>query len=338
MANIRQTDLLEYITKKFNTNSFGIKFRMGTYGLDEDEGLVIYAPQRDNDGKFDVIESYDNETYQTSENAFVVMSGAMGGGEYTALPNVQLVTYDVAVEFLVYIDNPISEIIRMAIEEVRDSFIGQFEVMEINEVDLTDDDIEAPLLTSHVKLATTADSINFGDVITLKGRRYLNYSLSVTMTVSKNVEMGNQFEWYVGKYVNGSVTRTRMIPLIANFATSQDHESFQNLRSLNPLIAERAREVHNYVKSRGFAMTLTFLLDVEDAMNLDLFAECFEELETPNQYSIEMKFKKINSIGALEYLSRIAFTRKMIIGDAVPGDIVLGDPVVFSVGFVKSAK
>jgi len=174
--NIKQTALLRYLTDKFNDNSFGIPFRMGTYGLDEDsEGLVIYAPTRDNNGDFDRIDTFDETTYQTGKKAFVVMSGQMGSGEYVALPNIKMATYDVNLEFLVYMDNPISEIIRLAIEEVRDELIGNIETLAVKEIDFEDGDGDPTDV--YLKLATTADGLDFGQPMVIKGRKYLNYSL-----------------------------------------------------------------------------------------------------------------------------------------------------------------
>ena len=66
MANIRQTDLLEYLVNQFNKNSFEIKFVMGTYEGDNQNGLVINAPVRSKLGDFDVIETYNESTYQVS--------------------------------------------------------------------------------------------------------------------------------------------------------------------------------------------------------------------------------------------------------------------------------
>jgi len=444
--NIKQTNLLEYIVNKFNENSFGIPFRMGTYGLDDDDqGLVVYALTRDNNGDFDRIETFDEETYQTGEKTFVAMSGQMGSGEYVALPNIQMATYDVMCEFLVYIDNPISEVIRMAIEEIRDEFIGNIDTLTINEIDLEDETTDASLNEVVLKLVTNADGLDFGSVYNIKGRKYLNYSLTISMNVSKNVDFGNQVKWeiyevlieedctepesependtttvtaddgskwigvvdsqtwqYIGYglpipatytlggyaddeeeflanaesgysaleeelnviirqlktgeigYFFGSVLSTykwefvsaptifsTFIPLIASWSTNQDVEAFQTLRpyvTATEATINRAKEVHNYVKSRGFGTAFTFLLDTTDETIKDLFIQTFKKQDEPPIYNLKMQMQTLNALGAFADDTDLTFERTMVYGEAQVGDISYGEPIIFAIGFIPSAK
>jgi len=505
--NIKQTNLLEYIVNKFNENSFGVPFRMETYGLDDDDqGLVIYAPTRDNNGDFDRIETFDEETYQTGEKTFVVMSGQMGSGEYVALPNIQMATYDVMCEFLVYIDNPISEIIRMAIEEIRDGFIGNIDTLTVNEVDLEDETTDASLNEVVLKLVTNADGLDFGSVINIKGRKYLNYSLTISMNVSKNVDFGNQVKWciyealteedcveptesatvddvgedvvaddgstwtgavdteetfmwivdgspsapydytvdsveelpkattsgltakvnglvvikawsfltydptnqdvivsgssddtadfltdaetqypvsaqsvgdiakgysieaesdiyavvvdtevddlyfisapeypatYEWEFVSAPTTCNAFIPLIASWSTNQDVEAFQTLRpyvTATEATINRAKEVHNYVKSRGFGTAFTFLLDTTDDTVKDLFIQTFKQQDEPPIYQLKMQMQTLNALGVFADDTDLTFERTMIYGEAQVGDISYGEPIIFAIGFIPSAK
>lgn len=380
MTNIKQTDLLEYLVQAFNTNNFDIPFRMGTYGADK-TGLTIYAPARDNHGRFDQIDTFDEDTYQTGKSSFVVMNGLANSGEYTPLPNVQMVSYDVSVDFLVYVDSPISEFIRMAIEEVRDNLVGNLDVLEVTEMDLENDDT---INTDYLRLATTADSIDFGQIITVKKRNYMVYTLTISMTVSKNVEMGNQVKWEFLKVlresecveptvdifdyeINDEVTADdysiwkvvsvesggrqwefvsvptealEVIPLIFSWGTTQDQESFQNLRpyETTTTLSDRAKEVHNYVKSRGFGTAFTFLANFDSYIIKHLYMETFQKETQPRVYEITMKTQTLNDSGKFEDDSDLTFTRSMIFGEAQVGDCSYGDPIVFAIGFTPSAK
>lgn len=401
MANIKQTDLLKYLADKFNTNSFGIPFKMGAYepyvDASERVHLYIYAPQNPYD-HFDERNVFNEETYQVEKTNFVVMSGGIASGEYTPLPQHQLVSYDVTLSFLVFIDNPISEIIRLAIEEVRDNLIGNLDKIEITEIDLTNEAIDAPLVTDYLRIATTADSIVFGDIQEIMGRRYIEYSLTVTMTVTKNVELGNQFEWSIAKieytyswqlitnpkvstfsqtattfaglttptqeglfarvgstspytYYKSIATEVALqesdyetvIPLIADFGTTQDLESFQTLRSFTTT-NDKYKQVHNYVKSRGYAIVFTFLFDSSKPIIRELFKECFKVLHSPNVYVVRMKFKEIDlddeseTFGEYIYEDDMQRETRLVLQEASPSEIVYGEPIVFSVGFSVSAK
>jgi len=503
--NIKQVDLLQYLVDKFNANSFGIPFRMGTYDGDNEHGLTIYAPARDNNGKFDQTDVFDEDTYQISKKSFVVMDGMANSGEYVALPNVHLVNFDVTLEFLVYVDSPVSEIIRMAIEEVRDGLIGNLDTMTVNELDF--DDGDGTPTEQVLRVVTTADSIDYGQLMTIKKRNYLNYSLSVSMSVSKTIDFGNQVKWYFLKklaeedcveptetaseenfgdtvvaddqsswesvitsysweeslesleepydeeedFVDNLETPTEdgltakvggqllskawvyvgydqtqldpvdyngitgthitmesalaqleedhpasgedvgatareeenqdpygyfyfivegtyepityyisvidgyewefvsvpseqheIIPLIASWSTNQDQESFQTLRpfaTTTEVIKARAKEVHNYVKNRGFGTVFTFLLDSSQYMVKELFKETFQKLDKPNIYEIEMIMKVYDSTTeAFIDSTDLTFSRTMIFGEAESGDIVYGEPIVFAIGFTPSAK
>lgn len=394
MANIKQTDLLKYLADKFNTNSFGIPFKMGAYepyvDASERVHLYIYAPQNPYD-HFDERNVFNEETYQVEKTNFVVMSGGIASGEYTPLPQHQLVSYDVTLSFLVFIDNPISEIIRLAIEEVRDNLIGNLDKIAITEIDLTNEAIDAPLVTDYLRIATTADSIVFGDIQEIMGRRYIEYSLTVTMTVTKNVELGNQFEWSIAKVeytyswqatteplrstydytattLGGLPTPTRegliarvgtstytyyksigtevtltnddfetVIPLIADFGTTQDLEGFQTLRSFTTT-NDKYKQVHNYVKSRGYANVFTFLFDSSKPIIRELFKETFTVLATPNVYVVRMKFKELDENGDYVYETDMQRETRLVLEEASPSEIVYGEPIVFSVGFSVSAK
>lgn len=395
MTNIKQTDLLRYLADKFNQNSFGIPFKMGAYEAYSDASdqvhLYIYAPQNANEnGHFDEQYVFNEETYQNDKRNFVVMSGGISSGDYTPLPNVQLVSYDVSLSFLVFIDNPISEIIRLAIEEVRDSLIGNLDILTINEIDLSNEN--GDLIEKHLKVATTADSIVFGAIDEIMGRRYMEYSLTTTLTVSKNVEMGNQFEWEIAKVSytysyqlldfvpKGTITYTAttveglptpsdaglyarvgtvgsytyyitigtevtlvdddfetVVPLIADFGTTQDLEGFQTLRSF-ATTNTKYKQVHNYVKSRGYAMVFSFLFDSSSDILLELFKETFTVLETPNIYVVRMKFKQYNDSGVATYPSSMQRETRLVIEEASPSEIVYGEPITFTVGFSVSAK
>lgn len=348
MTNIKQTDLLKYLADKFNQNSFGIPFKMGSYESYEDEAnqvhLFVYAPQNPYDGKFDERYSYNEETYQIQRENFVVMSGGISSGEYTPLPNVQLVAYDITLSFLVFVDNPISEIIRLAIEEVRDGLIGNLDKLEITEIDLENEDGE--LINEHLRVATTADSIMFGDVNEIMGRRYMEYALTVTLTVSKNIELGNQFEWEFAKVKyegNVEVPLTSedfkpVIPLIADFGAVQDLESFQTLRSFRTT-NDKYKQVHNYVKSRGHSVVFTFLFDSKQPMIRELFKETFKVLDHPNIYVINMKFRELDEHGDYVYEDDMQKSGiRVVVEEASPSEIVYGEPVVFTVGFSISAK
>jgi hypothetical protein len=125
--------------------------------------------------------------------------------------------------------------------------------------------------------------------------------------------------------------------LIADFGTTQDLESFQTLRSMSTT-NEKHKQVHNYVKSRGYALVLTFLFNSKKTMIRSLFKETFHVIDKPNIYVIKMKFKELNENGVFVYESDMQKEERFVLEEASPSEVVYGEPIAFSVGFSVSAK
>ncbi len=167
----------------------------------------------------------------------------------------------------------------------------------------------------------------------------------VKLTVLKDVSLSiavdppfqfAELEW---KFVSVPVSGQNVIPLIASWGTTQDQESFQTLRPLNPTLAERAKEVHNYVKSKGFGTSFTLLLDFSQPIVKELYKESFTKTERPSVYQITQKTLVYDSVSEdFIYDTDLTFTRKMIYGEVQVGDVVYGEPIVFGIGFTPSAK
>lgn len=381
LMNIRETDLMKYIVDEFNKNSLKIEFRMGTYDGDDENGLIVYAPPRDNDGRFDEKYLFNEETYAVTKKSMVVMGIDSMNGEYMPLPDIGLASYDFSLRFLVYADSPIYQVIGMAIREVRDRFVGKVSLLEVEDRDIENLDPNAPLKTEILNIVTSANSIDFGSAIEIRKRTYLQYTFNLEVIVSKNVDFGNQFEWKIGKVVDienaikpnrqptledidqdvvsvdGSIWSVSqfdntnwfykssplvmhsVIPLISSWGTAQDQESFQTLRPFANINSQKHKEIHNFVKSRGFAITFTFTANSKDYIKRELFKETFKRISRPNLYKIEMRFKQIEDDGSATYPEDMVLDdRTYILEEAQPSDVEWNSPVTFVVSFSPSAK
>lgn len=384
--NIKQTSIMEFLTDKFNENSFDIPFKQGFYtnkGQD-DINIIFYKPKLSDNGLFDIEDTFNSETYAIGKNRFIVMQTDVSSGEYVGLPNVQMVSYNSNIEVMVYADDPLILIAtKMAIEEIRDSFIGTMHTYKIKEQN------ESSIDDATLKIVTNAGGIDYGSEIIVKGRKFLMMSFNVDMSVSKNVDFGNQVEYKVCKHHDDGTEGTYydVIPLISSWGVSQDMTSEQTLNSLNPTIADKAKEIHNYVKSRGWGMTFTFL-KTSDKIIRDMYIESIKTPDKPPIYSVKMKQFEINDgsviflgnfdnitevpndaiVGSLFYIDNelfmktasgfttntpydsiekngevlyrkdLSFKKRCVYGEAQPADIVRGEPIIFSIGFVVSSK
>jgi hypothetical protein len=148
-------------------------------------------------------------------------------------------------------------------------------------------------------------------------------------------------ETYKWEFVSAPTTCNPFIPLIASWSTNQDVEAFQTLRpyvTATEATINRAKEVHNYVKSRGFGTAFTFLLDTTDDTIKDLFIQTFKQQDEPPIYNLKMQMQTLNALGAFANDTDLTFERTMIYGEAQVGDISYGEPIIFAIGFIPSAK
>lgn len=333
--NIKQSDIILYLVDKFNTNYYGIPFSYGFYkfygnnGVAEGLNIFWYKPRLNDKGLFDINESFDDETFVATKKRITTMDIQVSAGEYSGLPNVRYASFTADIEFLVYADDPlILQATKEAIEEIRNNSIG---VEEIYEMSVRN---ESSVDSEYVKIVTNANGIDYGSLITVKGRNFMVMSMQIDITAGINVEFGNQATWKIGKYSDDDVlgTEYEVIPIISSFGVNQDLEPMQFLNGFTVEQQEKARQIHNYVKSRGFALTMTFFVDFSDIIIRDLFRQTFIKPELPPSYHVTTQFTEYVG-GVATYPSDLLLENDYIYGDATIDSIQYGDVMIMSIGF-----
>lgn len=337
--NIRQTDVMIYLTNKFNDNYYGIPFSNGFYkfynnGV-EVTGLDVfwYKPNLNDKGLFDISESFDYETLATTKKRNVTMMVSVNPGDYAALPNIEFASYTADIEFLVNADDHlVLQATKESLEEVRNNLIGNEEIFSV--FNRNEDSIDEKKL----KVATHANGLDYGSIVTIKGRNFMLMSMQVEVSVGYNVEFGNQVKWEVSKYTdNIEGESTEVIPVLASFGANNDVEPMQFLNGFTVEEQKRARQIHNYIKSRGFALTMTFFVDFSNDIIRDFYKQSFIEPEQPQEYHIYTEH--------IEYVDGeetrpddLKFDNRYVYTDASVESITYGDILFISIGFNVSAK
>lgn len=339
-TNVKQSDIMMFLTDRFNQNSLNIPFKQGFYTSDnpKDFNVVWYKPRLNDNGLFDIENTFDSETYAVNKKRFIVMQTDVSSGDYTGLPNVQMVSFTSNVEVMVYADDPLILLTtKMAIEEVRDSFIGKDFLHTISGFNDLGNRVNET-----IKIVTTAGGVDYGNEVIIKGRKFLIMSLVIELTVSKNIEFGNQIEYEIG-VVNNETNEVgemvEIIPLISSWAVSQEMQGEQMLRGFSVEIQEKARQIHNYIKARGWGITFTFLLDLSNPIIRDFWKESINAPDLPTIYVIKEKMKEYDKeTKKWIYPEDLKFERRVVYGEVAPSEIVRGEPIMFSIGFSLSAK
>ncbi len=302
--NIRETAIRQYIYDKFNENPLNIPFRMGTSVVDENtQELLVYSLRFADDGLFDVEKQVDLDTYMETKKSIVIMELSAIAGDFVAHPTIKSGSFSTTVEILVNIDSAMSILIRQMIELVRDSFIGKIDVMQVWERDWSDP--QAKEKATNYVAVSNAGSLDFGDPFEINGRRYIIFSFNIYLDISKDIVYGNQVEFEVGVYNENNVLDSinpqdsdmydfyKTEPLIMSWGKINDLQPFQTLR--DKTLSDKAKELHNFVKTRGFSVVFTYLVNLHDPLIKRFYLETFNINDKDPLFWVNMKTKVLSN-------------------------------------------
>ena len=298
--NIRETAIRQYIYDKFNQNPLKIPFKMGTSTLDDNtQELLVYSLKFADDGLFDVETQIDLDTYMETKKSVVIMELSAIAGDFVAHPTIKSGSFSTTVEVLVNIDSAMSILIRQMVEYVRDSFIGKIDVMQVWERDWNDPNAKEK--ANNYVAVSNASSIDFGNPFEINGRRYMIFSFNIDLEISKDIVYGNQIEFEVGVYNENNVLDSinpqdsdmydfyKTEPLIMSWGKINDLQPFQTLRSAT--LSNKAKELHNFVKTRGFSVVFTYLVNLSDPLIKRFYLETFNINDKDPLFWVNMKTK-----------------------------------------------
>lgn len=301
--NVEETAIRQYIYDKFNENPLKIPFRMGTSIVDEKtKELLVYSLRFADDGLFDVEKQIDLETYMETKKSIVIMETALTG-DFVAHPNIKSGSFSATVEILVNLDSAMSILIKDMINLVRHNFIGKIDVMQVWERDWNDP--QAKEKSVNYTVVSNAGSIDYGNPFDINGRRYTIFSFTIHLDISKDIAYGNQVEFEIGVYNKDNVLDSinpkdsdmydfyKTEPLIKSWGKINDLQPFQTLRSST--LSDKAKELHNYVKTRGFSVVFTYLVNLSDPLVKRFYLETFNINDKDPLFWVNMKTKVLSN-------------------------------------------
>lgn len=338
--NIKETAIRQYIIKTFNENPLKIPFSMGTFDADDElKEMYIFSYSFSDNGNFDIREKVDPKTYTSSKESVVIIEPSGLSGDFVSHPNIKSGTFEATIDILVNVDTPMANLIGMMVEYVRDSFVGKLGTITTSYRDFSDPNDKGTKTIYTV--ASNSGTIDFGNIFILNGRRYSIYSFPIYFEVSQDIAYGNQLEWNIGIYNEYGEEPLELLeskPIITSFGKIKDLQPYQVLRSKDDLDNPKAKELHSYVQTRGFALVFTYLVNFKDSLIRELYKESFNISDNDLIFKVEMKTKILNDNGEFVYDNELTFTRKMVGEIFMPEDIVIGEPIVLTVGLSPSAK
>lgn len=344
---IKKNDILNYILSKFNDDNAtqDITFVMGS------EGMPLYKPIsfEGANGQPDEFEFFDNNTYEITKTQAVPISIPVVEADYANLKSIaedrrlNSATFSVVVSFLVYANSYVHNKLVFAIEEFRDKILGNVDILNVKQWDYANVNTAAAF-TNYTVVVASGD-LSPGELLTINGDIFLEYTLAIDLDVSEGIDYGNQYEFFISSAAN--TTPTRVLPLQASWGISNSVKANQLLRNetvlnngaVNNHVKNRYKALHNLVDTKGFTVNMTLVKtnDANDVLN-ELFSETYSLYSVMNKpYKITMKYRPITgNSGSKTFGTAIdKFTYDMIVMEAGV-EMVHGDDITFNLTFVPS--
>jgi len=301
---IKKNDILNYILNKFNDDNAtqDINFIMGS------EGLPLYKPIsfEGANGTPDEFEFFDEQTYQVSKEQAIPLSIPVINAEYMNLRNIEGTRrinsseWSVVISFLVHANSYVHNKLVFGIEEFRDKSLGSIDILNVKQWDYSDEESSA-FYTYYTVVSTSSDLIP-GELLTINGDIFLEYTLQLNLDVSEGIDYGNQYELYIAKDKTNDVFNfERVIPIEFSWGTSNAMKPNQllkndtELQSASPHDSNRYKAIHNLIDTKTFSLNMLLLKEQNtNSIVNNLFDETYKFYFPLNKpYQVQLKYRPI---------------------------------------------
>ncbi len=340
--HIEEMSIFKFIADEFNNNSSNgkIKFSIGYYFMDDEGGMGGFSRRfvQDN-GRFDVKKTLDNDTYELKNDSFIPMSIPSLNANYLAHDVIKEVTYEPTIEFLVYVENIATfHAIELVVKEIRARFIQYQTTLDVSYVNI--DDPSGAKIEETMKVIAMSGEINYGNIVRVAGKTYLSLSMPLTLEVTNHGEYANQERIYLSvPSVNGGAYQ-EIQPLAWNWGTGIDTEPSQLLNDKNIANAPRARLIRHVAKSTAFAYSLAVQID----FRTPILKKIYKDSRKPTQATSTELWKIKSEVYAFNYTTKVwekdtdlTLEEECLLDKkALVDEISKGEKIIFAISFVPS--
>lgn len=337
---ISENHIMHLILKELNNNSLGVNFMMSNWLVsDRNDGSILIQRFKYGEGRFDVVNTFDETTYAENEITITPVAIPTLNGEFLTHPVITEVNYSPEVDFLINADDEavVSANIT-ALEEVRARLMQYQTNIEIEQYDLNDKDNKKEEV---YKAVITSGDITYGSSQNFNGRKYLRISMPLNIYVSNMGEFANQMKFRFGTTNILEYGKPKMfdIPLITwAYGTGLETDSTQLLNNKFHTNDVASREVVSYKKSKAFALSFEVQIDFDNEFLLDVFRQSIIPSNLIPYYYIELVVNKYNK-ETKQYEEILSNTRVYNLEDNAPvEELSLGDKIYHNLTFSPSEK
>ncbi len=197
-SNIKREYILDYLKSKFNSTTQGVGFVMGIDGMELYRPITSDGTQGNPDTQFE----FDEATYKLVKSQNIPVSFPVIEADYANLKTINgdkrinTTSFTVVASMLVFVNSYVHNKLMFAVEEFRDKFLGDLDVIQGREYDY--DDASKKPITKYYTVATSAGDIVPQGIIEINGDLFLEYIFNIDLDISDGIAYGNQFEFYIG--------------------------------------------------------------------------------------------------------------------------------------------
>lgn len=344
---VSENDIYRQIMKELNDNVLDIEFEMANYYTNDDNDKLYILRQAFNveDGKFDIVQELDEDTYATLKKRFTAVGINNLNAEILSHPEIVEINYNPIINFLVYAGDgsgDSTEFIanKLAIEEIRARLIHKNFVFKTEQYDLEN-------INSDVKIEQTlkgvyaSGEIDYGTLENINGRFYIVISMPLNIFVTNKGEFANsqEFIFSVEDLIDSETNEPKKfkIPLITwHYGKGVDTNDFQLMATKNISgSVNRASEVRGLPNSKAFALTFLVQIDYDNEF-LDYIYEESQNIRIKSPlYTITMNTYKYDETQGENILHKTNTRNYWLIQNTPPDELSLGEKIehvlVFSV-------
>ena len=340
--HINEVDIFKFITDTFNDNSSGGKIEMsiGYYFLDEDGkngGFVKRFTQKG--GRFDIKDTFDDDTYKLEKASFVPMGIANLNSSYLAHDEIKEVTYEPIIEFLVYIEKDLTyKVIELVIQEIRARLVQFQTTLDVEFLNLDG----GANITETLKIIAMSGEIDYGQIVRIQGRSYLSISMPLTLEATNYGEYTNQETIYLSVPSISSGDYIEMYPIAWNYGVGIDNEGSQLLNDKSLLNLDRAKQVRHIPKTTAFGYSMAVQIDFRNAILKKIYKDSRNPAQatTTEIWKIKSTMEVFNATTKeYEIDTDLTLEDEFILDKKTPvEELSKGEKIIYALTFLPSWK
>lgn len=303
---INENHMIEFLNKEFNKNEIGVYFLYSNW-IDtrhEDEngeikGNLIIQRMTFDEGRFDVMETYNEETYATNETEITPIDFGNLNTEFIHHPQIVQVNFNPVVSILVCADYPdVLMSNRIALEELRAKFMQYHTHINVSNLNLDYEGLDGQneYLNDLYDVIINAGEIDYGGTQTINGRNYIQMSIELVISVTNRGFFSNNQRLLFGvdEIVddNGEVIMFETPLLTWHWGTvleTNDYQLVNTMRNTRPNLMKRSAEALSSPQSKGFAITIYIQPDLYNEFEALLYKSSYKRKNKVNKFYIDFQ-------------------------------------------------